>query len=131
MYILFFFVTTFSNNLYKLFLFYIIDTLLNIAKLDNVSKPLHGLVIARSTNSTLNESHNLLQVLWMFIPQWSFLLTTLGAAFLLFARLNQSDSFSASPDDGFFCVLLNQLLIDECPSDILDMFWFLWQRVSI
>ena len=63
MYILFFFVTTFSNNLYKLFLFYIIDTLLNIAKLDNVSKPLHGLVISRSTNSTLNESHNLLQVL--------------------------------------------------------------------
>ena len=35
-------------------------TLLNTAKLHNVSKLLHCLVISQSTNSTLNESLNLI-----------------------------------------------------------------------
>ena len=46
----------FSINLYKLFLFYIVGTLLNIAKLRNVSKSLHSVAISQSTNSTLKES---------------------------------------------------------------------------
>ena len=41
-------------------------------------------------------------------------------------KMSRSDSFSVRQDDEFICVLLNQLLI-ECPSAILDMFWFLWQ----
>ena len=51
-------------------------------------------------------------------------ITTLVAAFsvcsILQWKMSRSDSFSASPDDEFFCVMLNQLLI-ECPSNILDV----------
>ena len=76
------------------------------------------------------ESHNLfmLWVLWILIPQWSFLWTTLIAAFLVVCsilpwKMSRTDSFSAGLNDEFLSVLLNELLI-KCPSDILDMtFW--------
>ena len=81
------------------------------------------------------ESHNLFVISSLNInpSEWSFLLTTLIAAFLVVCSILQwkmswSDSFSASLGDEFFCVLLKQLFI-ECPSDILDM--FLWQPESI
>ena len=43
---------------------------------------------------------------------------------ILQRKMSQSDSLCAHQDDEFFCVLLNQILI-ECPSDILDVLIFL------
>ena len=116
----------FSNSLYKLFLFYIIGALLNIAKLHNFLKSLHCYHITISKFWSQRESHNLFVSSQNIILQWNFLLTTMVAALLIVCsilqcKMNQSDSYSACPDDEFICLLLNQLLI-ECPSDTLDTF---------
>ena len=108
----------FCNNLYELFLFYIIGALVNIAKKAyNVSKSLHCLVILQSTNFYSQWQPNTVivvicfKVLWILIPQWSFLLTTLVAAFLFASFIlqwkmtNHQNHFSVRPDNEFFCCL--------------------------
>ena len=73
----------------------------------------------------------------MLIPhEPGFLLTILAATFLvaysiLQWKMSQSDSFPARLDDEFFCVLLNEVLI-ECPSDISDVLIFLttWKNIK-
>ena len=106
-----------SNNCYKLFLFDTVGTLLNISKLHDVSKSLHC-HISQSTKSTLNETliTNLFKC-YKFseykCPMLNIIvLTTSVAAFWIVCsnlrwKMSQSDSFSAHPDDGFFCVLLS------------------------
>ena len=103
----------FSNNLYKLFLYYWYSTKYCQASCFQT--------FTLSRHITINKFYpqwesQRVPPLKILIPQWSFLLTTLVAAFLVVCsilqwKMSQSDSSSANLDDEFFCILLNQLLI--------------------
>ena len=119
----------FSNNLYNLFLFYIIGNLMTIAKLYNVSKSLHCLVISQFTINRFYsqwEPHNF----FMFKSSLNInssvklFINNFGSCFfsrlLYFSMKDELVRFFLCTS-GWWVFLYPFKPIFDCPSDILHV----------